>query len=258
MDTTLGAGGMTNPLTKQFVFLPLLVLATPLALVVALAWRLLVARAHRGDNSPSFWNAHALPYAVFAALHAESFDRVSDRIADAVRGTDNVLEVGCGTGILTQRLVRVAKRVRATDFSSAMVHATHERMRGVDNVVVAEMDVFRMFDDPAVKPASYDAVVAANLLHLLPDVSRAVALLLRAAKPRKDSGKVVVPTFLHHQDAFASLLSWLLRVSGFPVTHSWTARTFQRDLKASGAEIVAFEIVDGLIPMAFATIQGAR
>jgi SAM-dependent methyltransferase len=89
-----------------------------------------------------------------------------------------VLEIGCGTGLLTRHLVAAGHRVLATDASPAMLDLARKALPGTDFVRLT------LPDDP-VPPA--DAVVgtghALNYLDTVDDVHRALIALSRALKP---------------------------------------------------------------------------
>ncbi len=89
-----------------------------------------------------------------------------------------VLEIGCGTGLLTQRLVAAGHQVLATDASPAMLELAREVLPGTQFARLS------LPDDP-VPPA--DAIVgtghALNYLDTVTDVHRALRALASALKP---------------------------------------------------------------------------
>src|SRR6478609_10395740 len=86
-----------------------------------------------------------------ARIHHEGFGFDADRVAPgflailepvrARRGT--VLEIGCGSGLLTRYLVEAGHRVIATDASPAMVELARAYAPGAGN-----HRVLRLPDDP--------------------------------------------------------------------------------------------------------------
>jgi SAM-dependent methyltransferase len=92
----------------------------------------------------------------------------------------DLLDAGCGTGIVTRRLVADRPRLRVTgaDFTHRMARTAAERLPGT--IVVT--DVRRLpFAD-----RTFDAVTSVWLLHLMPgpdDVLAAVAELARVLRP---------------------------------------------------------------------------
>src|SRR3954467_7720532 len=88
------------------------------------------------------------------AFHAEACAPGILNLLAPVKARDGlVLELGCGSGLLTERLIRAGHRVIATDASPAMLELARDRVRD------AAVDVRRLTlpDDPLPEA---DAVVA--------------------------------------------------------------------------------------------------
>lgn len=167
----------------------------------------------------------------------------------AVAGRACVLEVAAGTGIVTDVLARAAKQVIATDYAASMVEILDERIRelGHGNVRCEQADLYSL----RFEPASFDAVVAANVLHLVPDLAGALAALRRVLKP---GGRLVAPTFCHDETAVSLVVSRLLALSGFPGYRRFTARSLRESLEGAGVSVEAAETLPGLIPIGY--VQG--
>lgn len=93
-----------------------------------------------------------------------------------------LLDIGCGTGLVTERLARTGLSVHGCDASAAMARRAVARVPGG----VALGDVRRL----PVRDASVDAVTAVWLLHLLPDAGPVIAEAARVLRP----GGVLVAT----------------------------------------------------------------
>jgi SAM-dependent methyltransferase len=91
-------------------------------------------------------------------------------------GARTLLDVGCGTGLVTERLRRPGLRVFGLDAAPGMLSVAAAR---VDSGFAVLGDCSRLpFAD-----ASLDAVSAVWLLHLLPDAPGAVAECARVLRP---------------------------------------------------------------------------
>jgi len=74
-----------------------------------------------------------------------------------------VLELGCGTGLLTQRLARKAQHVHAIDVAPEMLERAQARLHGTDHVTFELADLYRW------QPAdAYDVVLFSFLLSHVP------------------------------------------------------------------------------------------
>lgn len=128
------------------------------------------------DSDRSYWDKHAKNYDRSMSLLGRPLPRMVELAGEATRGLQRVLEVAAGTGLVTPALAAGAREVVATDYSTAMVAALEQRVReaGMTNVHCEQADLYALrFDD-----GTFDAVVAANVLHLVPDLPGA---LLRCA-----------------------------------------------------------------------------
>lgn len=86
----------------------------------------------------------------------------------------DVLEVGCGTGLLLERFARFARRAKGIDLSSGMLDRA--RARGLD--VVRGSATALPFED-----ASFDVACSFKVLAHIPDVDRALAEMTRVVRP---------------------------------------------------------------------------
>ena len=198
------------------------------------------------DGDRSYWDKHAKNYERSMALLGRPIPRMVELAGEAVRGAERVLEVAAGTGLVTPALAAGAGEVIATDYSAAMVATLERRVRDaqVANVRCEQADLYALrFDD-----ASFDAVVAANVLHLVPDLPSALAALRRVLKP---GGLLVVPTFCHDETALSWVVSRALAVTGFPGHRRFTAKSLQQAIKDAGIRVNRTETLPGLIPIAY-------
>ncbi len=101
-------------------------------------------------------------------------DGSNGRASDAVRGAEKVLEVGAGTGLVTVGIAAAVGKLVATD-SAAAILEQRVQAAGLKNVQCEQANLYALrFDE-----GTFDAVVAANVLHLVPDVQGALAALKR-------------------------------------------------------------------------------
>lgn len=166
--------------------------------------------------------------------------------AAAARGSQDVLEVAAGTGLVTAAIAPVVTSVIATDYAPAMVAQLEARLRAekIENVVCRQADIDALpFPDRA-----FDAVVAANVLHLVPDLEKALASLHRVLRP---NGRLIAPTYLHAETLTASLLSRLFALTGFPGARRFSSSTLPQAVEAAGFRIATFEAIRGPFPVGF-------
>ncbi|ACL64440.1 Methyltransferase type 11 [Anaeromyxobacter dehalogenans 2CP-1] len=172
--------------------------------------------------------------------------RMLELVAQEVRGAGEVLEVAAGTGLVTTAIAPVVGSVVATDYAGAMVRLLRGRVQadGLGNVECIERDVYAL----GMPPRSFDAVVCANVLHLLPELEAALRALRAVLRP---GGTLVAPTYAHDETRTSRLVSRVLGATGFPGARRFTAASLSAAISAAGFEVRRTEMIPGLIPVAF-------
>lgn len=96
--------------------------------------------------------------------------------AAAIADTDDVLDVGCGTGVLTREVAKCAQSTTGLDLSESMLSVARQVCPTVtfQQGNVAELP----FDD-----SSFDAVVSAFMLMFVPDPKQAITQMKRVLRP---------------------------------------------------------------------------
>ena len=156
-----------------------------------------------------------------------------------------MLELAAGTGLVTRAIAPEVEQLVATDYSEAMVAKLRERTAadGLDNVAVAVLDVFELDD-----AEGFDAIVAANVLHLLPDVDAALDRMKQALKP---GGLLVVPTYCHAQNVLARSVSGVMSLVGFPGQRRLTLDSLESLVADRGFQIQERALLSGLLPIGY-------
>ena len=117
------------------------------------------------------------------------YRRVLDAIARRVlaRGTPTVLDIGFGTGTLTERLYRAGCEVFGQDFSPEMLAAARERMPEA----ALWLGDFRRGLVPALAEREYECIMATYSLHHLTDGEKTA--FLRELRGRlRPGGEILV------------------------------------------------------------------
>ena len=141
-----------------------------------------------------FWDRVAWAYDLFA----EGINRKADRALCAaverlIAPSDAVLECACGTGLLTEVMEPRCRSLVATDFSEKMLKRAEKKCGGYGNVRFEQADILHLpYPD-----ASFDVVVAANVIHLLDQPYQALRQLERVCRP---GGRLIIPTYMNRTD----------------------------------------------------------
>lgn len=194
----------------------------------------------------AYWDRQAKRYDRAVRWLGGATPRMVVRVAQAAQGLPRVLEVAAGTGLVTELLARSAQDIVATDSSSGMVAVLEQRVAklALGNVTVMRADLCDL--PPGL--GRFDAVVAANVLHLLPDLPAALASLAAALHP---GGLLIAPTYAHDQTWTARLASRFLFSLGLPARRRFTAERLCAAIAEAGLEVVHCEVLPGLLPIAY-------
>lgn len=196
------------------------------------------ARARR------FWDARASDYDRSMWLLGRPLPRAIALTCEHLRGSGRVLEVAAGTGLFTRPLAREVGTLVATDYAAGMVEQLRARVADLANVEVEQADVYAL----RCEPGSFDAVLAANVLHLLPDLAGALAALHRVLVP---GGQLVVPTYVHAETLRSQVVSRLLALTGFPGRRRSSGDSLAAALEQAGFVVERRETIPGVIPIAW-------
>jgi len=130
-------------------------------------------------TAAKFWDGVAEKYAQTPIKDMDSYEHTLERTASYLKKTDDVLELGCGTGMTALRLSPYADTITASDVSPCMLavgqkNATEQQ---IENVAFVQADASH-------PPSwSYDVVLAFNVLHLVEDLNAALASVHEVMKP---------------------------------------------------------------------------
>ncbi|KUJ82305.1 hypothetical protein AVO44_03350 [Ruegeria profundi] len=129
----------------------------------------------------AFWSKISRKYASSPIRDMDGYLKTLERTKSYLEPKDNVLEIGCGTGSTALLIAPDVAHITATDIAPGMIEIANEKLasEGLKNVTfkVAELR------DHSSAEAPYDAVLAHNLLHLLPELDRALASIAALIKP---------------------------------------------------------------------------
>lgn len=205
------------------------------------------------ENDKRYWERNAPRYDKAMRLLGGPLPLAEEWSAAAVDGLGDVLEVASGTGLFTVVIAPRVGRLVATDYAEAMVAQTRARVEaaGLANVRCETADLGAL----PYEEGAFDAVLAANVLHLVPDLGAALASLRRVLRP---GGKLVAPTFCHEQTVPSRLFSRLMGpLARFPGQRRFSLDSLSRAIEGAGFRVVKAQVSPGLLPIGFVEAEKA-
>lgn len=128
-----------------------------------------------------FWDRHAKGYAKRPVADQEAYGRKLKKTQEYLRPDMRVLEFACGTGTTALIHAPYVEHISAVDISRKMLEIAKAKAAAddVENVTFSQSSI-EAFDG---EDASYDAVMAHSILHLLEEKEAAIDKSFRLLKP---------------------------------------------------------------------------
>ena len=199
----------------------------------------------------TFWDRVAWLYDLVERSNRAVNTAAAARTAQLVPAGARVLDCAAGTGEFSLAAAKRAGTVLCTDQSPAMLKRAGNKAhrRGVTNIRFARRDVTALSD----RDGSFDAVIAANVLHLLPEPEKAVRELWRVTAP---GGRLNLPTSLQGRvgAAYGAMIK-IYQGVGFHYEHAFTPETYRQLLEGLELAPVAVEVIPGRVPEGIALLE---
>jgi ubiquinone/menaquinone biosynthesis C-methylase UbiE len=172
------------------------------------------------------WDLYAPIYKRAMRSDQKIYDFMYERIPDRIRDKE-VLEIATGPGLLAKHVAPAARRMVATDYSDGMIAEAKKGERpGNLTFEVADAMALPYADD------SFDAVLIANALHIVPDPEKVLREIDRVLRP---GGVLIAPNFVEHKGTLGSRIwSGILVMAGVRFEHQWSAKEYLEFLETHG------------------------
>lgn len=180
-----------------------------------------------------FWDKIAAKYSRQPIQDPNAFERKIAITRALMSPTDQILDVGCGTGSLALRFAPFAAHVHGLDFSREMIRIAREKAvtLGAPNVT---FHVGTLDGDAPFEPESFDGITAYSLLHLVNDRRLVLEQIHHLLKP---GGFFVSSTacLASSRILYGALLSVMRPLGKAPRTvEIFSQRTLIQEITAAG------------------------
>ena len=195
------------------------------------------------DNK-EFWNRWAKRYDTAMSNGRKTYENLIGRMKKVLTRNMTVLELACGTGLLSVRLAGSVKMLEATDFSEEMIRQAKTKMHS-SRLHFSVQDATRL----PYALETFDAVVISNALHIMPDPEKALSEIRRVLKP---DGILIAPTLTAADRLLGRFKIRMMELSGFKVFHKWTPEEYIKFLENHGFTVTDSEIYGGGLTLTYA------
>ena len=194
-----------------------------------------------------FWDRVAPLYDAFEnTVNRASYEGTALAVGQMIGPGDEVLECACGTGAISAAIAPVCARLVATDYSEGMLKQARKKLARFPHVVVEQADITDLHyaDD------SFDAVVAGNVIHLLPEPGDALKELKRVVRP---GGTIIVPTYVIPKKRVHTMFLRLISRFGVHFQERFDPASYRAFFERMGCTGVTYRVVRGRIPCVIAS-----
>ncbi len=197
-----------------------------------------------------FWDNVAWVYDLFADVVNRKADKaLCAAVAEEISTTDDVLECACGTGLLTKVIAPRCNSLTATDFSAKMLARAKRKCADFANVRFEQADILGL----SYTDASFDTVVAGNVIHLVDEPYKALHELDRVCKP---GGKLIIPTYINGTDSGeTNSVSDAIGKAGADFKREFTLETYKLFFAEAGYENASYVLCEGTVPCLVAILK---
>jgi len=202
-------------------------------------------KAGRQQKERALWSRQACSYdARTLRIYQSAYELSVEEACAVLSSQDRLLEIGCGTGIVTLGVAPCVESVMGTDISPEMVEIALDKAeaRAVKNVDFRVGDGYALpFDD-----AAFDGVLLFNTLHV---VKEPPALLREAHRLLRPSGYLVSATDCYAEPMplpirLKLLLQDVLKALGvIPFLWSFTIDDLRRLFEAAAFQVVETDVL---------------
>jgi len=202
------------------------------------------------SKDAAFWSKISRKYAADPIRNMEGYLTTLERTKSYLTAEDRVLEIGCGTGSTALLLAPNVAHIIATDLAPGMIEIAEEK-RLKDAVNNVEFKVAEILEH-APSESGYDAVLAHNLLHLLPDLDHALAHIasLTTSGGLFISKTVCAPAQGRFKYTLIRRLAIpVMQVFGkAPFVNFTSAQVLEQKIKDAGFDLIETSEQEGLLP----------
>lgn len=189
------------------------------------------------------WNIYAPIYNFVMKSDKKTYEEMYKRIPEVIKAK-NVLEIATGPGLLAKNVAYAANKMIATDYSEGMIKEA-KRGKCLDNLSFQVADATNL----PFQNQSFDVVIIANALHIIPNPEKA---LLEIDRVLKKNGILIAPNFVNHKGGIGSRIwSKILQIAGISFEHQWSEVEYKSFLENNGWKVKNSKVLHARITLIY-------
>ena len=199
------------------------------------------------NKSEKFWDKSASKLDKAEKKDEQTNIKIIDRTKKYLKTSDNVLDFGCGTGLISLEIADNVKLIQAIDISSKMIEIAKNKasIRKIQNIDFSHSTIF----DEKYKSGSFDVILAFYILHLLEDNQKTIERINDLLKP---GGLIISVTPCIGEKIFLNIsLSILNKIGLVPDLKSFKINELEDLIDNGNFEIIENESLHQGIPQIF-------
>ncbi|MEP2670143.1 MAG: methyltransferase domain-containing protein [Cyclobacteriaceae bacterium] len=188
-----------------------------------------------------FWDRSADSYDREEQQHEPTYQLILEKLKDYLQSTDIVLDFGCGTGLVSNKIAKSVEEIHGIDISSKMIMLAKAKADALhlENLTYAHATI----DGTNLKADTYDVILAFHILHLVENTSSTIQRIKELLKP---GGMLIsVTPCMANKPLFSGMLSILSKIGMVPKIQSFQRQELEHLLTAASFKIIQSEKLTG-------------
>jgi ubiquinone/menaquinone biosynthesis C-methylase UbiE len=194
----------------------------------------------RIEQEKKFWDKISPRYDRFIQKRWKIYQSsLPDKILGDLTICDTILEVACGTGLITFRVAKQAKKVYAVDISELMIEEAKKKMeeKRINNIDFSAKDAYSLPFEREI----FDVVICTNALHNMKYPRKALSEIRRVLKPK---GRFIATIVGIGESRIYKIIMMIYNVFvKIPVFHNLNLNSASDMIKKSGFNVAKEEII---------------